>query len=64
MTAHDVFGYNEYYVLKRQATNTEADEFEVEEDATKNQIRNAFKKHSKSKKNNKTLLTNFGKAVA
>ena len=64
LTAHDVFGYNEYYVLKRQATNTEADEFEVEEDATKNQIRNAFKKHSKSKKNNKTLLTNFGKAVA
>tara|TARA_B100000085_G_C18533591_1_gene509012 strand:- start:1250 stop:1831 length:582 start_codon:yes stop_codon:yes gene_type:complete len=64
LTAHDVYGYNEYYILKRQATNTEADEFEVEEDATKNQIRNAFKKHSKSKKNNKTLLTNFGKAVA
>ena len=40
------------------------EDFEVQEDATKAQITQAFKKHSKGKKLNKTLLTNFGKAVA
>ena len=42
----------------------EAEEFEPKEDASKGQITSAFKKFSKSKKTNKTLLTNFGKAVA
>ena len=44
--------------------NIDADDFDVDSDATKAQITQAFKKHSKGKKLNKTLLTNFGKAVA
>ena len=36
----------------------------VKEEASTAQVRNAFKKFSKSKKKNKVLLTNFGKAVA
>ena len=40
------------------------EEFTPAEDASKGQITQAFKRFSKSKKLNKTLLTNFGKAVA
>ena len=43
---------------------TSAEEFDVDEDASTAKIRTAFKKFATSKKNNKTLLTNFGKAVA
>ena len=63
----DVLGYNEYYVIKTgKGLTTEADEKmdDLSDDATKNQIRNAFKKDSKSKKVNKVLLTSLGKAVA
>ena len=40
------------------------DGFEVEEDASTAKIRSAFKKSANSKKKNKVLLTNFGRAVA
>lgn len=64
VTFKDALGYNEYYLLKSKRISTEAEEFEPKEDASKGQITSAFKKFSKSKKTNKTLLTNFGKAVA
>ena len=59
-------GYNELFIVKswKGALATDATEFEVNEDASKGQLTSAFKKYSKSKKLNKTLLTNFGKAVA
>ena len=63
-TFEDAKGYDNYYILKAKQITTDAEEFDIAEDATKGQITNAFKKHSKSKKLNKTLLTNFGKAVA
>ena len=65
VTFTDTLGYNEFYIVKHgNALNTEDDGFAPNEDATKGQITSQFKKYSKSKKNNKTLLTNFGKAVA
>ena len=63
--SNSVEGYDEYYVLKDgNNLQTKEEEFAPDADATKGQITAAFKKHSKSKKNNKVLLTNFGRAVA
>jgi len=64
VTFIDTLGYNEFYVLKSKRLETDAEEFVTAEDASKGQLTTAFKKFSKSKKLNKTLLTNFGKAVA
>jgi len=66
VTFRNELGYNELYIVKswKGALATDATEFEVNEDASKGQLTSAFKKYSKSKKLNKTLLTNFGKAVA
>ena len=63
-TFDNVLGYSQFYILKAKQMDIETEEFEVEEDATKGKLTQAFKKHSKSKKLNKSLLTNFGKAVA
>ena len=63
-TFDNVLGYDQYYLLKAKQVDIETEEFEVEDDASKGKLTQAFKKHSKSKKLNKTLLTNFGKAVA
>lgn len=65
VTFKDTLGYNEFYIVKNGKNfSTDDDGFDVAEDASKGQIASQFKKYSKSKKNNKTLLTNFGKAVA
>ena len=56
-------GYNELYVISATALDNEV-EFEVQEDATKSQIRNAFKKTLKSKAANKKVLTSFIKQIA
>ena len=65
VTFQNTLGYSEFYVVKSgKNLNAEDDGFAPEEDATKGQLTSQFKKYSKSKKNNKTLLTNFGKAVA
>lgn len=64
VTFKDALGYNEFYVLKSKRLETDAEEFVTAEDASKGQLTTAFKKFSRSKKLNKTLLTNFGKAVA
>lgn len=63
----NALGYDEYYVIKNGKTlNTEADNLldNLDEDASKGVIGNAFKRMAKSKKANKVLLTRFGKAVA
>ena len=64
VTLSNVLGYNQLYVLKGKQLETDVEEFTPADDASKGQITQAFKKFSKSKKLNKTLLTNFGKAVA
>ena len=64
---NDALGYDEFYIVQtfnKQVMNIDNEDFQVSDDATKAQITQAFKKHSKGKKLNKTLLTNFGKAVA
>ena len=58
-------GYNNFYLVKgNKNLDTSADDFNIEDDASNGQIRNAFKKYSKSKKLNKVLMTKFGAAVA
>lgn len=58
-------GYDDFYLVKGSKNlDTAADDFDVNNDATKGQIGNAFKKYSKSKKLNKVLMTKFGAAVA
>ena len=64
VTFNNSLGYNELYILKSQRIAIDTDEFAVAEDASKGQLTTAFKKFSKAKKLNKTLLTNFGKVVA
>jgi len=60
-----ILGYSEYYMIKAgKALSTSTDDFDTTDGATKSQIATAFKKYSKSKKNNKTLMTNFSKAIA
>jgi hypothetical protein len=61
----DALGYKEFYLIKGgNKLDTENDEFGVTSDQTKNQMANAFKKYSKSKKQNKVLMTTFGRIVA
>ena len=58
-------GYDEFYLIKGgDKLAVEDDEFGVTSDQTKNQMANAFKKYSKSKKQNKVLMTTFGRIVA
>ena len=65
VTFKNKLGYDEFYCVKGGAQlSAQEDEFEVGEDASTAKIRTAFKKFASSKKNNKTLLSNFGKAVA
>lgn len=61
----NALGYKEFYLIKGgNKLSTENDEFGVTSDQTKNQMANAFKKYSKSKKQNKVLMTTFGRIVA
>jgi hypothetical protein len=65
VTEENVLGYKEYYLVKGgKNLETNEDEFSVNEDASNANIRTAFKKFAKSKKQNKVLMTKFGKAVA
>ena len=56
-------GYNELYVIAATALDNDV-EFEVQEDATKSQIKSAFKKTLKGKAANKKVLTSFIKQIA
>ena len=65
VSKQDVFGYDQYYLLKGGKTlSAEDEEFETFGTETDSQLRAAFKKHSKGKKLNKVLMTSFGKEVA
>jgi hypothetical protein len=56
-------GYHRYFGMSSTALSTEV-EFQVQEDASKSAIRNAFKKSLNSKKMNKKFLNEFIKLVA
>lgn len=56
-------GYHSYFGLSANALSQNT-EFDVEEDATKSQIKSAFMKSLKSKKMNKKILGEFVKLVA
>ena len=65
VTFNDALGYNQFYIVKNGKNfSTDDDGFDVADDASTGTIKSQFKKYSKSKKTNKSLLTNFGKAVA
>ena len=55
---------NQFEILTVAGSATVLENFEVDTDASKNQIGTAFRKHAKGKKLNKVLMTKFGKAVA
>jgi hypothetical protein len=59
-------GYDEYFIIKgdSKSLNTDADDFEVSENANKTDIARAFKKFASSKKANRLLATQFAKLVA
>ena len=56
-------GYHVYFGISSTAISNDAD-FEVQEDATKAQIKKAFNKSLKSKKMNKKILGEFIELVA
>ena len=56
-------GYHAYFMLQSNALQNDAN-FEVSENATKTQIKNAFQKSLKSKKMNKKILNEFVELVA
>ena len=56
-------GYHAYFGLSSSALNNDT-EFEVHEDATKAQIKSAFKKSLNSKKMNKKVLSEFMEYIA
>jgi hypothetical protein len=56
-------GYSALYAIASNTLN-ESDEFNVEDDATMTQIRNAFKKSLKAKAMNKKVLSSFISMVA
>ena len=56
-------GYESYFVIASTAL-ANAVEFQVSEDATKSQIKNAFKKSLSGKKMNKRVLSEFIELVA
>lgn len=61
----DALGYNDFYLIKGGSSlSTQDAEFEVSSDQSRGQMASAFKKYSKSKKQNKVLMTTFGRAVA
>jgi hypothetical protein len=61
----DVSGYDRYFIMKgNTSSDTSNEEFQIEEDATKSQIRNAYKKHSGSKKYNKLISIKFAEIVS
>ena len=60
---HD--GYTEFYIIKGGTElDTDADELEVDADASKRVITTAFKKHTKSKTLNRVILSRFVELIA
>jgi|ETNmetMinimDraft_26_1059896.scaffolds.fasta_scaffold01264_20 hypothetical protein len=58
-------GYTEFYIIKGGSElDTNADELEVDADASKRVITTAFKKHTKSKTLNRVILSRFVELIA
>ena len=56
----DKYGYEDYYIIVGgRELDTDSEEFEVDDNATKGKLTTAFKKHTKSKTMNRVLLTRF-----
>jgi hypothetical protein len=55
--------YNELYCIQSSSYNSDV-EMDVAEDATKGQIRSAFKKSLKSKSINRKMLSSFAGQIA
>lgn len=56
-------GYNSYYIISSNTLNSSVD-FDVESEASKTQIKNAFKRSLSSKKMNKKILSEFVDIIA
>jgi hypothetical protein len=61
--AIDNTGYDKYFLLLSNSLQADTD-FDVKEDATKSQIKSAFRKSLASKKVNKKVLNEFIKLIA
>jgi hypothetical protein len=64
ISVDDALGYDRLFIINSSGIDTERKEFEVAEDATPNQIRNAFKKHSVGKKTKRLFAAEFVDMVA
>lgn len=62
----NTLGYDRYFVVKadRRTLDTDNDDFEIRENATKGEITRAFKKFANSKKGNRVLASQFAQMVA
>ena len=58
-----MYGFKECYLISNKGLNDEV-EFDVAEDATKAQIKSAFRKSLKGKANNKRILSSFIQHIA
>jgi hypothetical protein len=62
----NVSGFNRYFVVKSdsKSIDTDVEELEIDENASKAQITKAFKKFSSSKKGNRVLSAKFAEIIA
>jgi hypothetical protein len=62
----NVSGFNRYFVVKsdRKSIDTDNEELEIDQNASKAQIAKAFKKYSSSKKGNRVLSAKFAEIIA
>ena len=62
----NVSGFDRYFIVKsdRVSIDTDNDELEIDENASKAQITKAFKKFSSSKKGNRVLSAKFAEIIA
>ena len=65
-TRDNAIGYDRLFILKagRKVLNTDVDELEIDENASKAKIISSFKKYSSSKKGNRILATKFAEIVS
>jgi len=65
-TRDNAIGYDRLFILKaaRKSLNTDVDELEIDENASKAKIISSFKKYSSSKKGNRILATKFAEIVS
>lgn len=65
-TQDNAIGYDRLFILKagRKTLNTDVEELEIDENASKAKIISTFKKYSSSKKGNRVLATKFAEIVS